>query len=882
MSGEERNQIQTKLQVDWLLIGAAVLFLAAVACLVWVLTSNQTSATPPATVQNLPQDRLLYLSNQDGWPDLYTIDLTGKVTGRLTNTAQAEYGATWSPDGRRIAYTGMDGDQAMGSYQQTHNVFIMSADGTNSVLVAKDAYNPVWSPDGKWLLYSRAVPMINNKPATNPTPIPTPSDPFLDNGDGSDNQPPDDTSLNHDYKISLYLISTITDTKNPPAERLLVDNAVAGSWSPDSKRIAYIGGDNVINHKRTLNLINIDGTGQISLSNQAKFANLDVLYAAWSPDNSQIAFSAIDPDLDKMMLYRISSQGGAPRYLADYAGSGHEMLSLIWGYADFSSPAPRLHLGPAWSPNSQSIAFSNGGNQITVIDNTSLKQKVFPVGTAALGQSNDSVLNLAWEPDNRRIFFDRATVSRDNLMQNAISYIYDFFNESLDSLDTLNKSTQTLANSDAGFLTPTCCGQDLLGAGTFGLVASTAKPTTAPTTNVTATNSITTTGKLVYTSGVGQRQLVVYDFKTQKRQVLDSGSFQTLDFVVDPTGRYVTYLEINNNLIATLYVATLDGTQKRQLSSGTGAPNDLNSSVSWAQDGSLLGFQPLNGDKSLSSGLYIFNTKDIAAANAAPKLITRANVTAFTWSPTGHTLAFKVDAENYLVYIVDPTATASQPTLLVRTGKPPDFSTGMGRGLVWSPDGQFLAFGGMDVTTFSVTWVVNMQGQIFKISGQPVSRILGWTKDSTRIVVEVATYTQSTAVETINVTGTGEEWRSYGEGYGPIAAASGDALLFYTQHILPPDYYFQPGLQSAEQTLSDPHLSLVNLSTGFQDDIKLKFPPYFGFKGRFFTWSPDGKIAAFYENNSIFGYVQAPAGGSSEPVVIARAFAVDKIMWISG
>lgn len=873
-----------KLGTNALLIGAVALLVLASVCLVWVITSGEPSVAPPAVTNNLPQDRILFLSNQDGWPDLYTMDLTGKVSGRVTNSAEAEYGAVWSPDGRRIAYTGMDGDQAMGAYQQTHNVYVMSADGINPILVAKDAYNPLWSPDGKWLLFSRATPLVSNTSPPTPTPIPfNPDDPYF-RGNSGDSPPPDDSSLNHDYKISLYLIPIAAETKNLPTEHLLVDNAVAGNWSPDSKRIVFIGGDNIINHKRNLNLINIDGSGRISLSDQAKFNNLDVLYATWSPDGSAIAFSAIDPDLDKMMLYRINPQGGAPRQLADYAGSGHEILSLIWGYADFASPAPRLHLGPAWSPNSQEIAFTNGGNQITTINNVTLKEQVFPIGTATLGQDNDAVLNLAWEPDNRRIFYDRASVGRDTLMQNAISYIYDFFNESLAALDTLNKSEETLANSDAGFLTPACCGQDLLGAGTPGLAPATPKPTLTATQSPTATTATTPnlTGKLVYTSGIGQRQLIVHDFKTGKKLVLASGNFQTLDFTVDPTGKYVAYLAINSNLVATLYVASLDGKQKRQLSSGTGAPNDLTNIVSWSQDGNFVAFQPLNGDKNLASGLYTFSVSSINATNIAPKLSTRANVAAFTWSPAGHTLAFKVEAAAYLIYTADPSSN-TPPNLLVRIGKPVGYSTGMERGLIWSPDGHYLAFGGMDTAAFPAVWVADMQGQTLKLSGPVVSRILGWTKDSTHIIVEVATFTQSTRVETISYQNNTDEWRSYGEGYGPVASPGSDYLFFYTQHVLPPDYYYQPSMQAAEQALADPHLSLVSFSSGFQDDIKLKYPPYFGFKGRFFTWSPDGKTAAFYENNSIFGYnpTANSTSNTNEPVVIARAFAVDKLVWLS-
>src|SRR4051794_6634906 len=91
------------------LAGLLVASLVLAAC-------GEEAATPTVSPKDLPRDHILYLSNRDGWPDLYTIDQEGKTSQRLTESAAAEYGAVWSPDGKKVAFTELEGDQANGDY----------------------------------------------------------------------------------------------------------------------------------------------------------------------------------------------------------------------------------------------------------------------------------------------------------------------------------------------------------------------------------------------------------------------------------------------------------------------------------------------------------------------------------------------------------------------------------------------------------------------------------------------------------------------------------------------------------------------------------------------------------------------------------------------
>ena len=80
---------------------------------------------------------------------------------RLTESKRADGGATWSPDGTRLAFTS-DRDrngECLWHDCTGHNpeVYAMKADGSGERRLTRDPGEegvPVWSPDGTWLLFS--------------------------------------------------------------------------------------------------------------------------------------------------------------------------------------------------------------------------------------------------------------------------------------------------------------------------------------------------------------------------------------------------------------------------------------------------------------------------------------------------------------------------------------------------------------------------------------------------------------------------------------------------------------------------------------------------------------------------------------------------------
>jgi Tol biopolymer transport system component len=96
-----------------------------------------------------PDGTTLAVEKRDGRAatDLWTIDLARGAASRLTSAPGFESVATWSPDGRRIAYAS---DQGSGP-----KVWVKNASGTGAETVVIDgrAFPTDWSHDGRYLLY---------------------------------------------------------------------------------------------------------------------------------------------------------------------------------------------------------------------------------------------------------------------------------------------------------------------------------------------------------------------------------------------------------------------------------------------------------------------------------------------------------------------------------------------------------------------------------------------------------------------------------------------------------------------------------------------------------------------------------------------------------
>ncbi len=191
-------------------------------------------------IEARPVGEIVFASDRDGGvDDLYLIDLTTGQTTRLTSGDTGSVPGTFSPDGRRLAYTG---------YGLVHSfIGIMDADGTNVQQLTQgdtDATFPSWSPDGTLIAFTSV------RDGTNDIHVVAP--------DGSG-------------------LSQLTDG---PADD------VGPTWSPDGRRIAFVSDRGADAGHTSLYVMAADGSDVVRLT----FGPAIDHSPAWSPDGTLIAF----------------------------------------------------------------------------------------------------------------------------------------------------------------------------------------------------------------------------------------------------------------------------------------------------------------------------------------------------------------------------------------------------------------------------------------------------------------------------------------------------------------------------------------------------------------------------------------------------------------
>lgn len=138
---------------------------------------------------------LVFVSDRDGTQDLYIMSVDGTKTERLTSTAAKEFNPQWSPSGDKIAcYTSMEAE--------TDKVLIIDAtSGDSRTIGAATTKNtfPAWSADGQSVIYCSS-PAEGEK----------------------------------------WVFQAALDGSKD--EKLLPLTAFLARYSPDGKRVAYIGG----------------------------------------------------------------------------------------------------------------------------------------------------------------------------------------------------------------------------------------------------------------------------------------------------------------------------------------------------------------------------------------------------------------------------------------------------------------------------------------------------------------------------------------------------------------------------------------------------------------------------------------------------------------
>ena len=249
------------------------------------------TATPTITLTPTPQNppitgSIVFQSNRDGMLNLYAMNGATLGVSRLTQDLTPDSQPALAPDGVRVAYTGVQGNN--------NDIFVTGLDHRLPVDLTNnpaDDQQPAWSPDGQFIAFT------TNRDGNNEI--------YTMKADGSQmqnltNNPADDNSptwfqtgglftrqdwiaftTNRDGNQEIYIMKPdgtgLRNMTNSPAN----DYSPAGS----SNQIAFVSERD---GNQEIYVMNVDGTNQMNLTNNPG-RDYDPVF---SPDGNWIAFTS--------------------------------------------------------------------------------------------------------------------------------------------------------------------------------------------------------------------------------------------------------------------------------------------------------------------------------------------------------------------------------------------------------------------------------------------------------------------------------------------------------------------------------------------------------------------------------------------------------------
>jgi TolB protein len=269
--------------------------------------------------------------------EIYLMDGDGTNPRRITENTYSDGFPALSPDGTRIVFDS-NRLRAEGEPFNTSDLFVMNADGSGQTSLVRGS-SATWSPDGRKIAFHASASGTGKPINFLPGAATTDSDIFVMNIDdflkhrarpqNITNNPAavdDDADWSPKGQKIVFTSHAVTDNtdNHTTAEIYLIDTDGTGkparltnnaeeerapSWSPDGKRIVFCcrrGGSDL-----EICVMNVDGTGQVQLTDNT----IGDLTPSWSPDGKKIVFHRRVGERGQFQLFVINADGTAEKQL---------------------------------------------------------------------------------------------------------------------------------------------------------------------------------------------------------------------------------------------------------------------------------------------------------------------------------------------------------------------------------------------------------------------------------------------------------------------------------------------------------------------------------------------------------------------------------------